>query len=73
MVGEKRARLVETGSSREVVGLSKSRSLSNFLPKSRRRKVRRRQRIGAARRMQVNFRKREFCLDLEYHHSVREF
>ena len=36
------------------VGNSKSNGLSNILPKSRRRKVRRRQRIGAARRMQVN-------------------
>ena len=36
------------------VGKSKSNGLSNILPKSRRRKVRRRQRIGAARRMQVN-------------------
>ena len=60
VVGETGLRLVQTGSSREEVG--KSKSLSNLLPKSRRRKVRRRQRIGAARRMQVNIRKREWTL-----------
>ena len=36
------------------VGKSKVNGLSNILRKSRRRKVRRRQRIGSARRMQVN-------------------
>ena len=69
VVGETGLRLVQTGSSREevgksreVVGLSKSKGLTNLLPMSRRRKVRRRQRIGAARRMQVNIRKREWTL-----------
>ena len=75
VVGEKGVRLVQTGSSREVmgksksrevVGLSKSKGLTNLLPMSRRRKVRRRQRIGAARRMQVNIRNRECTLRCEF-------
>ena len=75
MVVEKGVRLVQTGSSREVmgksksrevVGLSKSKGLTNLLPMSRRRKVRRRQRIGAARRMQVNIRNREWTLRCEF-------
>ena len=75
VVGEKGVRLVQTGSSREVmgksksrevVGLSKSKGLTNLLPMSRRRKVRRRQRIGAARRMQVNIRNREWTLRCEF-------
>ena len=75
VVGETGLRLVQTGSSREevgksknreVVGLSKSKGLTNLLPMSRRRKVRRRQRIGAARRMQVNIRNREWILRCEF-------
>ena len=73
MVVEKGVRLVQTGSSREevsksreVVGLSKSKSLTNLLPMSRKLKVRRRQRIGAARRMQVNIRNREWTLRCDF-------